>query len=247
MTEQYTAIIVDDEVNNRENLQHLLIKYCPSIEILGQAASVAEAIRLVKATRPEVVFLDIEMPGGNGFSLLEKLQPIDFQVIFVTAFDSYALNAIKFSALDYLLKPIDKKELMGAVSKIHLRERNQSNQLSNLTQFLKGETRKIALNLSDEIRLVELQNIIRIEADNNYCHFLLKADETVLVSKHLGHFYEILKDQRFARVHQSHLINQQYLEKYVKKDGGYLVLSNGDQVPVSRTQKEHVLKLFADF
>ncbi|MCE7996659.1 MAG: response regulator transcription factor [Roseivirga sp.] len=247
MIEQYSAIIVDDETNNRENLQHLLVKHCPGIEITGQAASVAEAIHLIKTTSPEVVFLDIEMPGGNGFSLLEKLQPIDFQVIFVTAFDSYALNAIKFSALDYILKPIDKEELIGAVAKLKPAKSDQQSQLSNLNDFLKGGTRKIALNLSDEIRLVELAKIIRIEADNNYCSFVLSQNETVLVSKHLGHFYEILKHQGFARVHQSHLINQQYLEKYVKRDGGYLVLTNGDQVPVSRTQKEHVLKLFADF
>ncbi|GAB5524123.1 MAG: LytTR family DNA-binding domain-containing protein [Roseivirga sp.] len=247
MTEQHTAIIVDDEPNNRENLRHLLIHHCPDIEILGEAASVAEAMHLIKRVSPEVVFLDIEMPGGDGFSLLEKLQPIHFQVIFVTAFDSYALNAIKFSALDYILKPIDKDELTGAVAKLKTLKNNQQPQLSNLNNFLKGETRKIALNLSDEIRLVELSNIIRIEADNNYCRFVLKSDETVLVSKHLGHFYDILKNQGFARVHQSHLINKACLEKYVKKDGGYLVLNNADQVPVSRSQKEHVLKLFADF
>lgn len=244
---QHTAIIVDDEPNNRENLQNLLVKHCPTIEILGQAASVAEATHLIKTTTPEVVFLDIEMPGGNGFSLLEKLHPIAFQVIFVTAFDSYALHAIKFSALDYILKPIDKEELTAAVKKLEKLPQNQENQLTNLTEFLKGEVRKIALNLSDEIRLVELGKIIRIEADNNYCHFVLKSGETVMVSKHLGHFYEILKEQGFARVHQSHLINRQFLERYVKKDGGYLILTNGDQVPVSRTQKEHVLKLFADF
>jgi len=247
MKEQYTAIIVDDEINNRENLQHLLIKHCPSIEILGQAASVAEAVNLIKEVQPEVVFLDIEMPGGNGFSLLEKLQPINFQVIFVTAFDAYALNAIKFSALDYLLKPIDKNELIAAVAKVKPTENGQQHQLSNLAQFLKGESRRIALNLSDEIRLVELQHIIRIEADNNYCRFVLQGQETVLVSKHLGHFYEILKAEQFIRVHQSHLINQQSIERFVKRDGGYLILRNGDQVPVSRTQKEHVLRLFADF
>lgn len=247
MTEQYTAIIVDDEPHNRENLQNMLIRHCPGIEVVGQAASVAEATHLIKRVRPEVIFLDIEMPGGDGFSLLEKLQPVDFQVIFVTAFDSYALNAIKFSALDYLLKPIDKDELMGAVSKLKNIKNTQEPQLSNLNKYLKGETRKIALNLSDEIRLVELGNIIRIQADNNYCHFILKSGESVMVSRHLGHFYDMLKNQGFARVHQSHLINKACLEKYVKKDGGYLVLNNGDQVPVSRTQKEHVIRLFSDF
>ena len=242
---QYTALIVDDEANNRENLVGLLAKHCPGIEVLAQAASVSEAAVLCEKLQPEVVFLDIEMPGGNGFGLLEKLAPVPFKVIFVTAYDAYALEAIKCSALDYVLKPIDKNELIKAVAKLEPREQQQD-RLHNLGEFIQGGEKKMALSLTDEIRLVKLGEIIRIEADNNYCHFHLVNEEEVLVSKHLGHYYDLLKGLGFVRVHQSHLINRNFIERFVKRDGGYLVLSNGDQVPVSRTQREHVIALFSD-
>ena len=242
---QHTALIVDDEPNNRENLQRLLAQNCPSINVLGTAASVAEAVVQCQRIQPEVVFLDIEMPGGNGFSLLEKLAPVPFKVIFVTAYDAYALEAIKCSALDYILKPIDRNELIKAVDKLRP-EASQSQQLDNLGAFLQGGQKKIALSLADEIRLVKLEDIIRIEADNNYCHFSLNNDEEVIVSKHLGHYYALLKGLGFVRVHQSHLVNRTYLDRFVKREGGYLILTNGHQVPVSRTQKEQVMQLFSD-
>jgi len=191
------------------------------------------------------VFLDIEMPGGNGFTLLEHFSGSDFQIIFVTAYDSYALKAIKFSALDYLLKPIDKDELVEAVNKLELQGTSESSKLQNLGNFLNGEAKKIALNLADEVRLIDIDRIIRLEADNNYSTFILKGGERIIVSKTLGHFYDLLKGQGFSRVHQSHLINQKHLDRYVRKDGGYLVMENQDQVPVSRTQKQHVAKLFS--
>jgi len=241
----YTALIVDDEPNNRENLARLLAQNCPTINVLGTAASVAEAVNQCKRFQPEVVFLDVEMPGGNGFTLLGKLAPVPFKVIFVTAYDAYALDAIKCSALDYILKPIDKTELINAVEKLEPKA-FQRQQLDNLGAFLQGEQKKIALSLADEIRLVKLEDIIRIEADNNYCHFWLSNDEEVIVSRHLGHYYDLLKGLGFVRVHQSHLINRTFLDRFIKKDGGYLVLTNGHQVPVSRTQKEQVILLFSD-
>ncbi len=244
---QYTAMVVDDELNNRENLRRLLVKHCPQIEVLGEAASVREAISQCQRLKPEVVFLDIEMPGGNGFRLIEKLAPVPFQVIFVTAYDAYALDAIKCSALDYVLKPIDKDELVKAVSKLDSVPQKQDHQLENLGTFLEGGQKKLALSLADEIRLVKLNDILRIEADNNYCHFVLAGGESVMVSKHLGHYHDLLKNMGFTRVHQSHLINRQFIERYVKRDGGHLVLTNGDNVPVSRTQREHVIQLFSDF
>lgn len=244
--QQHTAIIIDDERNNRENLHHLLVKHCPSIEVLGEAASTTEALRIIRNMAPQVLFLDIEMPGGNGFDLLSKLGDFKGQVIFVTAYDSYALDAIKFSALDYILKPIDRQELIRAVSKLDNVQQQSPEQINNLSDFLSGHKKRIALNLADEIRFITLDQLVRIEADNNYCHFHMADGEKILCSKHLGHFYEILKSQKFSRVHQSHLINRKYLERFVKRDGGYLVLSNGHQVPVSRTQREHVIGLFTD-
>ena len=244
--QQFTAIIVDDEQNNRENLAHLLVKHCPQVEVMAEAATVAEALPKIRQLKPEVIFLDIEMPHGNGFSLLEKLGPVESKIIFVTAYDSYALNAIKFNALDYILKPIDPQELILAVEKLHTQPPLNQPPFQNLLSFLKGENKRLALHLSDEIRLVELSEILRLEADNNYCRFFFKGDDNVLVSKHLGYYYELLKNEGFMRVHQSHLINPRYIRKYVKKDGGYLVMENGDEVPVSRTQRAHVLALFSN-
>ncbi len=241
---QFTAIVVDDEINNRQNLISLLSKYCPEITVLGEASTVQEAKHLVKTTSPEVVFLDIEMPGGNGFKLLEG--EVDFKVIFVTAYDAYALKAIKFSALDYLLKPIDKEELIQAVAKLELEDsEKERSKLENLGSFLNQGEQRIALNLQEEVRLVAVKDIIRIEADNNYSTIYL-SNEQVLVSKNLGYYYDLLKDSGFIRTHQSHLVNRSIIEKLVKKDGGSLVLKNGDSVPVSRSQKENILKVFEE-
>ncbi len=243
---QFTAIVVDDEHNNRENLIAMLAKYCPQINVLGEAANVSEAQYLIKTTSPEVVFLDIEMPGGNGFSLLNAHR-VPFKVIFVTAYDAYALKAIKFSALDYLLKPIDRQELVQAVSRLETTSVHQDERFQNLGAFLNQEEKKIALSLTDEIRLVPLRDIVRLQADNNYCRFHLSSGEEIITSKNLGYYYDLLKEQDFLRVHQSHLVNKQKLERYVKRDGGYLVLSNGHEVPVSRTQRQRVSQLFGDF
>ena len=241
---QFTAIVVDDELNNRQNLITMLSKHCPEINVLGEAANVKEAQYLIKTTSPEVVFLDIEMPGGNGFTLLENGY-ISFKVIFVTAYDAYALKAIKFSALDYLLKPIDRQELVDAVGRLEKsNSKVQVEKVKNLGAFLNQEEKKIAISLTEEIRLIALKSIIRLQADNNYCKFFLEAEEQILTSKNLGYYYDLLKDQGFSRVHQSHVVNTGKLDRYVKKDGGYLVLSNGDQVPVSRTQREQVARLF---
>lgn len=243
--QQLTAILVDDEAHNRENLTALLGKHCPEIVLLGEAASVPEAFQLIKTASPEVVFLDIEMPNANGFALLELFEELPFKVVFVTAYDAYALKAIKFSASDYILKPIDHQELRQAVDLLLNEHRPTEVNRQSLDSFLNQDEKKIALALSDEIRLISLGDIIRIEADNNYTKFFLQNGEEIVVSKHLGFYYDIIKDFGFMRVHQSHLVNQKYVDRYVKRDGGYLQLSNGDQVPISRTQKENLLKWFS--
>lgn len=243
--QQLTAIIVDDEAHNRENLSALLIKYCPEVVVLGEASSVSEAFQLIKTASPEVVFLDIEMPNANGFALLELFDKLPFKVVFVTAYDAYALKAIKFSASDYILKPIDHQDLRQAVDDLLLESQPTEINRQSLDSFLNQEEKRIALTLSDEIRLIALSDIIRIEADNNYAKFFLSKGEEVLVSKHLGFYYDIIKDFGFMRVHQSHLVNQKFVDRYVKRDGGYLLLTNGHQVPISRTQKENLLKWFS--
>ena len=243
--QQLTAIIVDDEEHNRQNLSALLSKHCPEVVVLAEAASVPEAYQQIKATSPEVVFLDIEMPNANGFALLELFDELPFKVVFVTAYDAYALKAIKFSASDYILKPIDHEDLRKAIDDLLTQSTHTDINRQSLNSFLNQEEKKIALTLSDEIRLIALSQVIRIQADNNYAKFYLNGGEEILVSKHLGFYYDIIKDFGFMRVHQSHLINQKYVDRYVKKDGGYLMLTNGDQVPISRTQKENLLKWFS--
>lgn len=235
--------MVDDESNNRQNLRNMLHKFCTEINVMGLAKNIKEAENLINTTSPEVVFLDIEMPGGNGFDLLAKVK-VDFKVIFVTAYDEYALKAIKFSALDYLLKPIDRQDLIQAVKRLKEEHLGLDLRLENLKNYLNNQDNKIALSLADEIRLISLQDIIRIQADNNYCKFFLKNKEEILTSKNLGFYYDLLKSQDFIRIHQSHIINKNMLEKYVKREGGYVQLTNGDQIPISRSNRDVVLKLF---
>lgn len=246
MTEKITAIIVDDEWNNCENLKELLHKYCPAVEIVDMAHSAAEGIESISRLKPSLVFLDIQMQGGSGFDLLEQLKPVSFEVIFVTAFDQYAIRAIRFCAIDYLLKPVDILELQSAVSraanKILQREPNLSltNLLENRNQ--EKDNFKIALPTAERILFVHLSEIIRCLGDNNYTTVFLKNGASVLVSKTLKEYEELLTDNGFLRVHQSHLINVRYVRSFEKQDGGYLKMTDGTSVPISRQRKQQVLQ-----
>lgn len=246
MKEKIAAIIVDDERNNCENLKELLGKYCPEVEIVGMAHSAAEGIEGISRLRPSLVFLDIQMQGGSGFDLLEQLRPVSFEVIFVTAFDQYAIRAIRFCAIDYLLKPVDILELQSAVSravnKILQREPNLS--LTNLLENRNPEKDglKIALPTAERILFVQISEIIRCLGDNNYTTVYLKNSDSVLVSKTLKEYEELLTDKGFLRVHQSHLINLRYVRSFEKQDGGYLKMTDGASVPISRQRKQHVLQ-----
>ena len=241
---KYKALIVDDEQGNRELLTSMLLKHCTQIEKISSAKSVAEAEKILKKGEVDVVFLDIEMPRENGFDLLNKFKEINFKIIFVTAYDAYALKAIKYSALDYLLKPVDKKELIEAVNKLDSLE-SQKAQLDLLSYNLQNEEdRRIALATQDEVLFVKVSNIIRLQAEANYTKVYLETEEPVLLSGNIGHFEKILNDQRFYRSHQSHLINMKHVKKFVKKEGGYFVMADKSQVPVSRLKREEVKRLF---
>ncbi|MEL7122544.1 MAG: LytTR family DNA-binding domain-containing protein [Bacteroidota bacterium] len=239
----YKALIVDDEKGNRTLLKSLLLKYCTQISQILFAQSVREAEDILKKNPIDVVFLDIEMPGGNGFDLLNKFNEIDFKIIFVTAYEAYALKAIKYSALDYLLKPIDKDELIEAVNKLdNLKDQNA--QLNLLTYNLRAtEDRRIALATKEEVHFVKVNDIIRLQAEANYTRVFLKNESPLLLSGNIGHYEKLLNDQRFYRSHQSHLINMIYVKKFVKKEGGYFVMSDDSHVPVSRLKKEEVKRL----
>lgn len=243
-----TAILIDDEANNLDNLDRLLTRHCPEVKVIGKAMDAATGKQLITTLHPELVFLDIQMPGESGLQLLQQLPSLDFQLIFVTAFDQYGIQAVKFAAVDYLLKPINTQELQAAVSKATLRhgEKNRNAQVENLLQLLQRQPFKdehrIALTTLKETRFIYTRQIVRCESDNNYCYFFLDNGEKLLVSKPIYEFEPLLRDYGFLRCHQSHLVNKHHIRSWVREDGGYLLLDNGQTVPVSRGKKDAVLK-----
>lgn len=243
-----TAMIIDDEQNNIINLQTLVEKYCSAVQIIATAQRAAEAKKLIQQHRPDLIFLDIQMPIINGFELLQSLSTIDFEVIFVTAFNEYGIQAIKFSALDYLLKPIKITELQEAVAKAFkkLAEKKTNQQLHNLITLLKHqqqkETHRIALTSAKETRFILTKDIVRCESNNNYTTFYLNNKEKIIVSKPIYEYENLLADYGFIRCHQSHLVNKNYIKSMVKDDGGYLLMDDNTAIPISR-QKKDLIKM----
>jgi len=244
----YKAIIIDDIDNSRVTLAHDLEKYCPEIEIIGEADSVKTGIEIIKEKKPEVVFLDIQLGDGTGFDILEKIENLDFQVIFTTALDSYGIKAIKFSALDYLLKPIDPDELIEAVKKLMKDEKKSTIKdslnllLENLKDIHPGNKR-IALNSADKVHMVNINDIIRCESQGGYTIFYLQNKEQIVVTKNLKEYEHLLEEYSFIRVHHSHLINFTYLKEYVKKDGGYAIMTDKSEVPVSFRKRNNLMDM----
>lgn len=239
------AVLIDDEISNLENLRTLLEKHCPQVTIIATAQNVSDAVDVIEKHLPDLMFLDIQMGKQTGFDVLKMLPTRNFEVVFVTAYDQYGIKAVKFAALDYLLKPIDIDELMIAVNKAEhkLATQIQSSQLDFLLQQLKKpETtvNKIALQMQSEIRYVNLSEIIRCEADNTYTHFFLSNDEKIVVSKSLKEYADLLRPNGFLRTHQSHLVNPQFIKSLLKEDGGILLLLSGDKIPISKPNKDSV-------
>lgn len=239
------AILIDDEISNLENLRTLLEKHCPQVSIMATAQNINDAVDIIEKHSPDLVFLDIQMGEQTGFDVLKLLPTRNFEVIFVTAYDQYGIQAVKFAALDYLLKPIDIEELINAVNKAEhkLTAQIQNLQLDFLLQQLKKpETNvsKIALQMQSEIRYVALSEIIRCEADNTYTRFFLSSNEKILVSKSLKEYAGLLRPSGFLRTHQSHLVNPKYVKSWLKEDGGILLLTTGEKIPVSKPNKDTV-------
>ncbi|TCR10331.1 LytTR family two component transcriptional regulator [Sphingobacterium sp. JUb20] len=246
------AILIDDENSNLENLRILLEKHCPQVTIIATAQSVRDAVDVIEKYVPDLVFLDIQMGDKTGFDVLKLLPMRNFDVIFVTAYDQYGIEAIKFAALDYLLKPIDIEELMHAVKKAERKftRQIQTSQLDFLLQQLKKPEptiSKIALPMQSEIRYVSLSEIIRCEADNTYTHFFLSNGEKILVSKSLKEYSDLLRPNGFLRTHQSHLVNPKYVKSWLKEDGGILLLISGDKIPISKPNKDIVKQALQQF
>ncbi|WP_240049273.1 LytR/AlgR family response regulator transcription factor [Mucilaginibacter psychrotolerans] len=244
------SIIVDDEPNNVENLQQIIKIHFPEIFVTAVANDADNAIAAIKQHRPNLLFLDIQMPGKSGFDVLRAFDEIDFEVIFITAYDKYGIQAIKFSALDYLLKPIDVDEFKLAIEKARpkIAGRQQNQSIENLLQYIKAgqnDTPKIALHTLTEIMYVKITDIVRCEASNNYTTFYLGSGEQVLVCKTLKEFADMLKPHQFIRTHQSHLVNLHFVKSYLKEDGGTLLLANKTKVPISRQNREMIKNALA--
>ncbi|MCD4745959.1 MAG: LytTR family DNA-binding domain-containing protein [Bacteroidales bacterium] len=242
------SIIVEDEKKSRETLVGLLNIYCKNVEVVAQADGVMTGIQKIKKHKPEVIFLDIQMPDGSGFKLLEKIETVDFEIIFTTAFDQYAIKAIKYSALDYLLKPIVPDDLINSIKKVE--EKKISGQINENIKVLlenikkpKEEPHKIILSTAEKIHIVKVNDIIRCESDNYYTRFYFKDGTKLLISKTLKENEELLSDHSFIRPHKSHLINIRYIKSFVKNDGGYIVMTDGSNIPVSRRKKEKIIDI----
>lgn len=243
------SIIIDDELHCVETLNLLLTEYCPGVQVIEQCHSAKKGLDAIEKLKPDLVFLDIEMPVMNGFELLEQLSSISFAIIFTTSYDQYAIKAIRFSALDYLLKPIDPKELIRAVKKVeeerHLPFAEQFQILLNQIHGIGGSFSKIAVPTAEGFELIYAEQIICCEANDNYTHFLLKDKSKIVACRTLKEIEEQLQGfPLFVRVHNSYIINLNEVTKYIRGEGGYLVMSDGSTVNVSRSRKEYLLKHF---
>lgn len=237
------AVVVDDIERFRDNLIQDLNDYCPNVDVVGTADGVVSAAKEIKALKPDVVFLDIQINQGTAFDLLEILGDINFKIIFTTASDEYAIKAFKLSAIDYLLKPIDIDELKAAVAKIEMGGSDDYQLLKSNIKEEDKSSKRLALHSQDKIEIVEIGNIIRCESSVNYTQFFFADGKKMLVTKTLKEFDKMLSEFGFYRVHQSHLINIDHLKEYVKIDGGYLKMQDGASVPISTRKKSAVLKL----
>jgi two-component system LytT family response regulator len=243
------AILIDDEVHCLDTLSILISDYCPNVQVLECCTSAKKGLEAVACHKPALVFLDIEMPVMNGFEFLEQFNEITFAIVFTTSYDQYAIKAIRFSALDYLLKPIDPKELIAAIHKVqtqkHLPVPEQFRILMNQVKHTETSFNKIAIPTSDGFELIPATEVIRCEADDNYTHLFLKSGTKIIACRTLKEVEEQLQDfSSFLRVHHSYLVNLNEVNKYIRGEGGYLIMSDGSTVNVSRSRKDALLKLF---
>jgi len=240
------AIIIDDEPYCCEILAGMLESDCPGVEIKAICNNAKDALAAIRQQSPDLVFLDVEMPKMNGFEMLEQLPSINFHLIFTTSYDQYALKAIRFSAIDYLLKPIDREELKRAVQKVQDRFQIPiPQQLEILMQKLKQSAapiNKIALPTMEGLQMIPIETIISCESNDNYTNLKLKTGKKLLVTRSLKEIEEALEQHSFIRVHRSFLVNLNEIEKYIKGEGGYLVMSDGTSIDVARNKKETLLR-----
>lgn len=247
-----TAVIIDDDINLRNGMKGLLTLYAPEIEIIGEADNVKNGVSEIISKKPQVVFLDIQLTDGTGFDILENITKmqgkVNTNIVFITAHEKYAIKAFRFSALDFLLKPVDPDELQQVIAKIKSSIENKFS-FSNIDLLLENISKKvekfkrIALSTNDGIHLFEIGDIIRCESHDNYTEFHIRNQKPILISKTLKEYDELLSEYGFERIHQSHLINIAYLKAYIKSDGGYVLMQDGAHLPISQRKKERLKEL----
>ena len=242
------AILIDDEPGNIATLTKMVAEYCTDVELLATANDILEAEKLIHQHQPDLIFLDIEMPHGNGFDLLNNLAPIKFEVVFVTAFNAYAIQAFKYSAVDYILKPVSINDLKNAVIKVKNRlEKNQLNQrIDSLLSNLKTESsgrKRMGISTQDGIDFEEFDNIMYLQGENNYTSIYLNNKPKEIASKAIGEFEELLPKKIFCRIHKSYIININYIKKYQKGRGGFVIMQDGTSIEVSIRKKDEFLRL----
>jgi two-component system, LytTR family, response regulator len=248
--EKIKSVIVEDETAAREALKNYLKKYCPQVEVIGEAQNIKEAVPLLHEVKPQLVFLDVEMPFGNAFDVLEACQDLHFETIFVTAFSEYSLKALNASAAYYLLKPISIEELVAAVNKVHqqilkseLFDRNKII-LENFKEK-KPEKQQIIVPTLEGFEVIKVKDIVRLQGNGNFTDVYLENGQKKMICRFLKHFSEILSSP-FLRVHKSHIINTNFIKSYQKGNGGNVILMDGSEIDVSPSYKEDFLKVFKD-
>src|SRR6185436_7593843 len=244
--EMLRTIIIDDEQDSREALRLAVEKYCTDVELVAVCDNPQEGVESIKTKNPDLVFLDVQMPHMSGFDVLHQFPKMNFEVIFVTAHNHYAIKAIKFSALDYLLKPVGIDELQAAIKRASEKTKTENNtdKYHSFFENIKNKEHgigKLSVPILDGLLFIDFENIIRCKADDNYTEIFLKNKEKIVVSRTLGEIEEMLEGNSFFRVHQTHLINLKYLKKYIKGDGGQVVMNDGSTVDVARRKKEEFL------
>lgn len=240
------AILIDDIEQARITFKKDLEVYAPDVKIIGEASGVVEGAKLLKNMQPDILFLDIQMQDGSGFDLLDILPEINFKIIFITASDAHAIKAFRYAAIDYLLKPVDPDELKASLEKYRAHQPNESEKYKLLNDSLKNASKpneRLALHAQDKIHIINIADILRCESNVNYTEFFFLDAKRIVVSKTLKEFEEILSDQGFYRVHQSHLVNTKMIREFVKTEGGHLIMQDGKMVPVSTRKRADVVRM----
>ncbi|NBR13726.1 MAG: response regulator [Flavobacteriales bacterium] len=240
------AILIDDIEQARITLKRDLHEYAPEIEVIGEASGVVEGAKLLRKVQPDIVFLDIQMQDGSGFDLLDVLPEIPFKIIFITASDAHAIKAFRYAAIDYLLKPVDPDELTQALARFKEQQTDEQAKYKLLNDSLKNHhkpSERLALHSQDKIHIVSIAEIVRCESSVNYTIFYFADNKEMVVTKTLKEFEDLLSEQKFFRVHHSHLVNARYIREFVKSEGGHLIMNNGAMVPVSTRKRAEVIKM----